>query len=314
MVFDGNMTIGMLTFVIAAYQRFNGDDSEVLYKISSVLGNKKIFSTFYKVLNWKNSIVSGNTKLDNIHTGLSIEFRNVWFKYPKTRKWILKDISFKVEKDEDIAIVGKNGAGKSTMIKLLLRIYDPQKGDIFVDGMNIKELDIDSYYRLIGILSQSFNQLSITVEDNIYIGDITKKMDDGIKKAAKSADIHDTIMDLPNKYDTFLSREVKDGIQLSGGQWQKLAIARAFFRNAKLLILDEPTSGVDSISEEKIFENIRRNAENRTTIIVSHRFATVRKAGRILVIDEGNVVEDGDHATLLQQNGLYAQMYNKQVG
>ncbi len=314
MVFEGNMTIGMLTFIIAAYQRFNGDVSEILYKISSVLGNKKFFVTFYNVLNWENSIVSGEKKLDNIKTGLSIEFKNVWFRYPKTKKWILKDVSFKVDKDEDIAIVGKNGAGKSTMIKLLLRIYDPQKGDIFVDGTNIKELDIDSYYKLIGILSQSFNQLSITVQDNIYIGDVSKNMDGEIKEAAKKADIHDTIMELPEKYSTFLSREVKDGIQLSGGQWQKLAIARAFFRNAKLLILDEPTSGVDSISEEKIFENIRKNAQNRTTVIVSHRFATVRKAGRILVIDDGRIAEDGDHTTLLKQNGLYAQMYNKQVG
>lgn len=314
MVFEGSMSVGMLTFVVAAYQRFNGDVSEILYKISSVLGNKKFFVTFYNVLNWKNSIISGEKRLDGIKTGLSIEFKNVWFRYPKTEKWVLKDINFRVDKDEDIAIVGKNGAGKSTMIKLLLRIYDPQKGEIFINGINIKELDINSYYKLVGILSQSFNQLSITVQDNIYVGDVSKRMDNEIEEAAKKADVHDTIMELPERYNTFLSREVKGGIQLSGGQWQKLAIARAFFRNAKLLILDEPTSGVDSISEEKIFENIRENAQDRTTVIVSHRFATVRKAGRILVIDDGRITEDGDHPTLLKQDGLYARMYNKQVG
>jgi ATP-binding cassette subfamily B protein/ATP-binding cassette subfamily C protein len=314
MVFEGSLTIGMLTFVISAYQRFNGDVSEVLYKVSAVLGDKKFFATFYNILNWKNTIASGKEDLENVESGLSVEFKNVWFKYPETRKWILKNVSFKVSKDEDIAIVGKNGAGKSTMIKLLLRVYDPQKGEIIVNGHNIKDLNLDEYYKLVGILSQSFNQLSITVEDNIFVGDVSKNMDGGVEIAAKNADIHDAIIQLPDKYKTFLSREVKGGIQLSGGQWQKLAIARAFFRNAKLLILDEPTSGVDSISEEKIFENIRNNAKDRTTIIVSHRFATVRKAKRIIVIDDGKIVEDGDHTTLLSNNGLYAQMYNKQVG
>ena len=216
--------------------------------------------------------------------------------------------------DEAIAIVRNNGAGKTTIVKLILRIYDPQKGEILINGINIKDLDLDSYYKLVGILSQSFNQINITVKDNIFIGDISKNIDNKIQEAAKNADIHQSIMGLPLKYDTFLSRDIKGGMQLSGGQWQKLAIARAFFRDPKLLILDEPTSAVDSISEEKIFENIRKNAEHRTTIIVSHRFATVRKADRILVIDNGEIIEDGNHSRLMEDNGLYAEMYNKQVG
>lgn len=314
LVFSGELTIGMLTFIISAYQKFNGDTSDILYKISSVLGNKKILSTFYNVLNWKNSINNGEEKLQNIATGLSVEFKNVWFRYPKTKKWILRGVNFRVNEDEDIAIVGKNGAGKSTIIKLLLRIYDPQRGNIFVNGNNIKDLDLDSYYKLVGILSQSFNKLSITVEDNILVGDVNRKNGKDVREAGKLADIHDTVMALPFGYKTFLSREIKDGVQLSGGQWQKLAIARAFFRKSKLLILDEPTSAVDSISEEKIFESIRENAKNTTTIIVSHRFATVRKAQRIIVIDEGTIVEDGNHEKLLKKNGLYSEMYNKQVG
>lgn len=314
MVFDGNLTVGMLTFVIAAYQRFNGNVSSILYGIYGILGDKKFFQIFYNILNWKNSIINGETILDNIGSGISIEFRNVWFKYPKTKKWIIKDMSFKMKEDEDIAIVGKNGAGKTTIVKLILRIYDPQKGEILINGINIKDLDLDSYYKLVGILSQSFNQINITVKDNIFIGDISKNIDNKIQEAAKNADIHQSIMGLPLKYDTFLSRDIKGGMQLSGGQWQKLAIARAFFRDPKLLILDEPTSAVDSISEEKIFENIRKNAEHRTTIIVSHRFATVRKADRILVIDNGEIIEDGNHSRLMEDNGLYAEMYNKQVG
>lgn len=314
LVFDGQLSIGMLTFVLSAYRQFTGDIELALYRSSILLGNKKLLSTFHSVLNWENTIVNGKTKLKETDNGLSIEFKNVWFKYDRSKVWVLKDLSFSVNKDDDIAIVGKNGAGKTTLIKLLLRIYDPQKGKILINGIDIKKLDLDDYYKMVGILSQSFNRLSVTASDNIRIGDVKNKNRDDIVSAAKKADIHTYISKLPNKYDTFISREIKDGIQLSGGQWQKLAIARAFFRDAKLLVLDEPTSSVDSISEEKIFENIRKNADHMTTFIVSHRFATVRKAARILVVDNGKIVEDGNHKELMSKAGLYSQMYNKQVG
>ncbi len=314
LVFDGQLSIGMLTFVLSAYRQFTGDMELALYRSSILLGNKKLLSTFHSVLNWENTIVNGETKLKETDSGLSIEFKNVWFKYDRSKVWVVKDLSFSVNKDDDIALVGKNGAGKTTLIKLLLRIYDPQKGKILINGIDIKELDLDDYYKMVGILSQSFNKLHITASDNIRIGDVRNRKKDDIVFAAKKADIHTYISSLPKKYDTFMSREIKDGMQLSGGQWQKLAIARAFFRDAKLLILDEPTSSVDSISEEKIFENLRKNADHMTTFIVSHRFATVRKAARILVVDNGKIVEDGNHKELMSKAGLYSQMYNKQVG
>jgi len=314
MVFAGNLTIGMLTFVISAYDQFNRNISRLLNDTSTLLGNKKILEKFYIVQNWKNKIISGLSSLGTVSDGISLEFRDVWFKYPSTKRWILKNLNFKINPDEDLAIVGKNGVGKTTLIKLILRIYDPEKGEILINGINIKDVNLDSYYKNVGILSQSFNQLNITAKDNIFVGDVlrerTKK---NLELAAKQADIHDTIAKLPLGYETFLSREVKGGIQLSGGQWQKLAIARAFYRDAKLLILDEPTSAVDALSEEKIFDNIRENAKNKTTLIVSHRFATVRKARRIIVIDQGEIVEDGNHEQLITQKGLYATMYNTQV-
>ena len=200
------------------------------------------------------------------------------------------------------------------MIKLLLRIYDPQKGKILINGVNIKKLNLDEYYKLVGILSQTFNRFNISASDNIFIGDVTNTNKEDIVTAAKKSDIHSTIQKLPKKYNTFISREVKDGTEFSGGEWQKLAMARAFFRDAKFLILDEPTSAVDSISEEKIFENFRENSKHKTTLIVSHRFATVRNANRILVIDKGRIAEDGPHKELMKQKGLYSEMYSKQVG
>lgn len=315
MVIKGQISVGMLTFVIATYQKFNTDISGFFYDISWIWGNKKILEKFYIVQNWSNKIKSGSEKLPSDIKGIAISFKNVSFKYPNTDKWILKNVNFNINSDEDLAIVGKNGVGKTTLIKLILRIYDVTEGEILVNGVNIKEMDLDSYYKNIGILAQSFNQLSVTAEDNIYVGNIDrpKEMSD-IVDAAKQADIHNDIDKLSAKYQTFISREIKNGVQLSGGQWQKLAIARAFYRNAKLLILDEPTSAVDALSEEKIFDSIRANSKNKTTLIVSHRFATVRKAKRIIVIDKGKIVEDGNHDELMKANGLYACMYNTQAG
>ncbi|MBP8979192.1 ABC transporter ATP-binding protein [Candidatus Dojkabacteria bacterium] len=314
LVFNGQLTVGMLTFVLATYAKFSSDIGEVLYIISSITGNRKIIETFYNLQNWKNTQVSGDVLLKNVDKGVSIEFKDVWFKYDRSKNWVLKNINFSVKADEDIAVVGKNGAGKSTLIKLLLRIYDPQKGQILINGVDIKKLNLDEYYKLVGILSQTFNKFNISASDNIFIGDITNLNKEDIVTAAKKSDIHSTIEKLPKKYDTFISREIKDGTELSGGEWQKLAMARAFFRDAKFLILDEPTSAVDSISEEKIFENFRENSKHKTTLIVSHRFATVRNANRILVIDQGKIVEDGPHKELMKQKGLYSEMYSKQVG
>ena len=312
-VLEGNLTVGMLGFTISTYKNMNWSFSKFVNRISSVISNKKILETFYKVQNYENNLMGGDIKLQEYNNGISIEFKNVSFKYPGSDKWVLENISFEVDKDEDIALVGKNGAGKSTIIKLILRIYDPQKGEIFVNGINVKDLDLKSYYRKIGVLSQSFNQMRVTVRDNILVGDINRKDRKGVKEVAKMAEIHEDIEKLDNKYDTYLNKEIKGGTEFSGGQWQKLAIARVFYRRSKLLILDEPTSAVDAIAEERIFDNIRKNAKGQTAVIVSHRFATVRKARRILVIDEGKVVEDGDHKELMSKDGLYKEMYSKQV-
>lgn len=314
LVFAGHLTVGMLTFVLSAYQKFSSDIGEVLYVSSSISANRKIIETFYNLQNWKNTQIGGDTILSNIDKGVSVEFKDVWFKYDRSKKWVLKNINFSIKADEDIAVVGKNGAGKTTLIKLLLRIYDPQKGKILINGVDIKDLNLDEYYKLVGILSQTFNKFNISASDNIFIGDTTNQNKEDIVEAAKKSDIHSKIEKLPKKYNTFISRDVKEGVEFSGGEWQKLAMARAFFRNAKFLILDEPTSAVDSISEEKIFENFRENSKHKTTLIVSHRFATVKNAERILVIDQGKIIEDGTHKQLIETKGLYNEMYSKQVG
>ncbi len=313
-VIDGQISVGMLTFIISAYDLFNGNVSRALNYASRISADKSLLEKFYFIQNWKNEIQGGEKRIPTTSNGVEIEFRNVWFKYPDTEKWIFKELCLKIDTDEDIAIVGKNGAGKTTLIKLLLRTYDVDRGEILVNGTNIKEYNLRDYHKYISILSQAFVHLGITASENIMVGDVfSKKSADRIKDSAIRADIHDVIKKWPKGYATFTSREVKQGVVPSGGQWQKLSIARAFYRDAKLLILDEPTSAVDALSEEKIFDNIRENAKNKTTLIVSHRFATVRKAKRIIVIDNGKIVEDGKHEDLMKQDGLYAKMYRTQV-
>ncbi len=314
LAFAGLLSIGTLTFVISAYQQFQTNISVVFYKTSSVLGNKKLLSIFHNVQTRVSNIPDGSILPMYNSNGIDIRFENVWFKYPQTEKWILKNINLEIDSDEDLAVVGKNGAGKSTLIKLILRIYDPNEGRILVNGIDLRELKQDEYYKQVGVLTQVFNKFNVSVEENIYMGNIYNDSEEDMKKAARMADIDSTIEKLPDGYKTFLNREIKGGSNLSGGQWQKLAIARAFYRNAKLLILDEPTSAVDSLSEEKIFDNIRENSKNKTTLIVSHRFATVRKAKRIIVIDNGEIIEDGNHEELMKLNGLYKQMYATQAG
>ena len=314
MVLNGNLSVGMLTFAISTYSKLNKDIYDLFYKIAWAGGNKSIFETFYNLYTRENCIKEGNKEIPMLSGGIEIEFKNVWFKYPGSKNWVLKGINLKIHPDEDFAFVGKNGAGKSTLIKLLLRIYDPQIGNILINGIDLKELRLSKYYSSVGILAQTFNKLSIQAKDNISIGNIDEVENiEKVKRAGKMADIDKDIEKLSHGYNTFLSKELKGGAQLSGGQWQKLAIARAFFRNPKLLILDEPTSAVDALSEEKIFDNIRKNAQGRTTLIVSHRFATVKKAKRIIVVDNGSIVEDGNHEELIKNNGLYASMYKTQV-
>ena len=309
---DGDITIGAFTFILAAYQEFNWKAEQIIHDIAYIIGNRNILEIFHSLLTRENKIQSGDIVFPENPNGVSIEFKNVSFKYPKTDKWIFKNLSFKINTDEDLAVVGQNGAGKTTLIKLLLRIYDINEGEILINSVNVKDLDLDSYYDSVAVLNQSFNQLGITAEDNIHIGNIKNKDKKKVKDAAKLADTHETIRALPKGYKTYLTKDINDGTQLSGGQWQKVAIARAFYRDAKLLILDEPTSAVDAISEEKIFDNIRRNATNKTTLIISHRFSTVKKANKIIVIDKGKIVEEGNHESLMKNKGLYSEMYLKQ--
>ena len=226
----------------------------------------------------------------------------------------MHDFNLVIEKGEKVALVGENGAGKTTIIKLLLRFYDVTEGEILLNGVDIKEIDLETWHEMVGALFQDFIKYQFTFEENVYFGDSKKNGDlEALKGAIKKSGADSYVEDLPKGINQTLGKMFEGGIDLSGGQWQKLALARAFLKDAPILILDEPTSAIDAKAEYEIFEKVQKLQKDKTVIIISHRFSTVRNADRILVLDEGKIIEEGDHKTLMKKNGLYAELFNIQA-
>lgn len=245
----------------------------------------------------------------------TIEFQNVWFRYPGSEDWALQDLSLQIKPGDKIAFVGENGAGKTTIVRLLLRFYDVDKGQILVNGMDVRQLDLASYYHHVGVLFQDFNDYPLSVRDNIALGRVEQFNDNqGIRYAAAQADADRFIQKYPKGYQQVLEISFKDGVEPSGGQWQRIALARALFRDAGILVLDEPTAAIDTKSEYAIFKTLEKHSRGKTTIVISHRFSTVRTAKKIYVISHGKLLESGSHAKLMKiENGLYRDMFEKQA-
>ncbi len=313
---QGLFTLGTATFQIQSLGTFSGSLDSMLSSITIMNEYSVKMKDLITLFEMKPAIKDGNIKLPYLETPPSIEFKNVSFKYPKANRYVFKDLSFKIESGEEVALVGHNGAGKTTIVKLLARIYPVTKGQILINGIDINNLAINDWYKNLGVLFQDYNFYShLSVKENIHLGKPTRKLDDKeIIEAAKKADAHNFIMEYKNKYDQIMSEKIEGGIRPSTGQAQKIAIARFFYRNAPLAIFDEPTASIDALSEYKIFNTIYNFFENKTVIIISHRFSTVRNADRILVLEKGKIVEEGTHEQLLtKRNGIYRRSYKLQA-
>ncbi len=243
-----------------------------------------------------------------------IELRNVSFRYPDKDEWALHNVSLTIRPGEKIALVGANGAGKTTLIKLLTRLYDPSEGQILLDGVDLREYDLDDLRRTIGVIFQDFVHYHATANDNIGFGQIEHLSDaQRIAHAATRGGADEVIAALPDGYTTMLGKWFTEGQELSGGQWQKIALGRAFMREGEVLVLDEPTSALDAAREYEIFQRFRELTAGRIAILISHRFSTVRMADRIAVLEGGQLTELGSHRELLELDGTYARLFNLQA-
>lgn len=311
----GSMSIGGVTFYLRSLGSFSDQMSALSYRISQAIDSSIRLKDALELFELYQPEGDGEKKLEVMKDPPSISIKNLSFTYPNGKNPVIKDLNLSFSPGEKVAIVGENGAGKTTIVKLLTRIYKPQIGEVTLNDLNINDLKKESLYKKFGVLFQDFNSYSnLSVTENIQIGKSNRKMEkDLIEKALIKADAMSFVKAYPKFLDQILSERYKGGIRPSGGQWQKIAIARLFYRNAPILILDEPTASIDAVSEAKIFDNVYKFMKGKTVIIISHRFSTVRNADRILVLDKGRIIEEGTHEKLMKMNGKYAHAFNLQA-
>jgi len=241
-------------------------------------------------------------------------FEDVGFRYPDQEKWAVKGVSFRITTGERVALVGENGAGKTTLVKLLTRLYDPTEGRILLDGVDLREYDLESLRQSVGVIFQDFFRYDLTARENIAVGWIEARADEArIQDSAQKSLAADVVAGLERRYEHVLGRRFEGGANLSGGEWQKVALARAYMRDAQVLVLDEPTAALDARAEFQVFERFSELTAGRMAVLISHRFSTVRMADRILVLEHGAVLEDGSHEKLLALGGRYAELFNLQA-
>lgn len=317
LVLKNNIQVGDYSFYTGALGSVATGVNSFITGTSTVFEGTLFIDNLISFLNQKSEIVplSGKGIQPQKGIGHRIEFRHVYFSYPGSVKNVISDLNITLEAGSTNALVGLNGAGKTTIIRLMTRLYDPTAGEILLDGKNIKEYDINGLYSLFGIVFQDFGRYAVTVKENISFGAIDRTVDSKkIIAAAKESNADEYIQKLLRGYDTPLMKFFEDdGVELSTGQWQKLAVARAFYGDSDILILDEPTASLDAIAEQEIFREFDRLREGKTTLFVSHRLSSAVEADKIFVIKDGALVESGTHTELMRSGGEYAAMFSAQA-
>ena len=311
----GEFSIGDLTFLAGSFRRLRNLLEGLLSGFSAVAGQALYLEDLYSFFEIEPEIVSPAVPhAFPVPIRQGFVFEDVGFQYPGAQRWAVRHLSFTLKAGEVLALVGENGAGKTTLVKLLARLYDPDEGRIVLDGVDLRDYDLDVLRSNIGVIFQDFVRYHLTAAENIAVGRIDAREDRArIMKAAKRSLADEVIEKLPKGYDQVIGKRFKSGIDLSGGEWQKVAIARAYMRDAQLLILDEPTAALDARAEFEVFQRFKELSDDKTAVLISHRFSSVRMADRILVLNEGQVEAIGTHAQLLSQHGRYAELFELQA-
>lgn len=311
----GDLSIGDLTFLSGSFRRLRNLLEGLLIGFSQVAGQALYLDDLFSFFDLAPEIVSPPDAApfpQPVRTGFV--FEDVGFRYPGAERWAVRHLSFTLRAGEVLALVGENGAGKTTLVKLLARLYDPDEGRILLDGRDLREYDLAGLRARIGVIFQDFVRYHLTAGENIAVGRIEAKDDRArIADAAERSLAAEVIARLPQGYDQLVGRRFKTGVELSGGEWQKIAIARAYMRDADLLILDEPTAALDARAEFEVFERFAELSRGKTAVLISHRFSTVRRADRILVLADGEIEAAGTHAELVAQHGRYAELFDLQA-
>lgn len=314
--FLGAITVGSLVMYLGAIQQGQGFLQSLLNSLAGLYEDNLFLTNFYEFMAMEPKVREPeNPKPVPKHILQGLSFENVTFRYPGSQFDILKDVSLHIARGQTIALVGENGSGKTTLIKLLCRLYDPTSGRIVMDGIDIRDFLTSDLRREISVVFQDYVHYSMTVKENIWLGKAAMSPDIGnITEAARQSGADRFIQDLEHGYETVLGQWFEDGVELSIGQWQKIALARAFLRDAQIVILDEPTSSLDAKAERDVFGKFKQLAEGRMAIIISHRLSTVRIADCIYFLKNGEVVESGNHDELMRLDGNYAELYRIQAG
>lgn len=311
----GDFSIGDLTFLAGSFRRLRQLLEGLLVGFSQIAGQALYLDDLFSFFEIEPEIRSPENPIAiprPITQGFV--FENVGFRYPGADRWALRGVSFDLRAGEVLALVGENGAGKTTLVKLLARLYDPDEGRILLDGRDLRDYDLDDLRGNIGVIFQDFVRYHLTAGENIGVGRLDAMGDEArIRDAARRAMADEVIEALPQGYDQMVGRRFKTGVDLSGGQWQKIAIARAYMRDAQVMILDEPTAALDARAEFEVFQRFKDLGEGRTAVLISHRFSSVRMADRILVLADGQLEASGTHEELMLERGRYAELFELQA-
>jgi len=311
----GEFSLGDMTFMVGSFLRLKGLLDGLLLGFSQVAGQALYLEDLFSFFEIRPRIVSPPDPLPvpkPLRSGFM--FEDVGFRYEGAERWAIRHLNLEIAAGEVLALVGENGAGKTTIVKLLARLYDPTEGRILLDGRDLRDYDLDQLRNRVGVVFQDFVRFHFTAAENIAMGRIEAAEDrDRIEVAAERSLADTVVARLPLGFQQPLGRRFSGGIDLSGGEWQKIAIARAYMRDADVLVLDEPTSALDARSEFEVFQRFRDLSVGKTTLLISHRFSTVRMADRIIVLDDGRIIEAGTHRALLARGGRYAEMFELQA-